>query len=433
MADYGLENGVTVLMLDCEGAEAIVMRHSPLAKIGMVVMEVLPVGLKGWVPADPHLLKEATSSATLAGLREARHLWIKWSRLFVNGGVVELPMPGLPFRSTEVVTFYQRHFTPWRHPAFGAAVNRSEVMFGRQVGAGRRLSQQGTMHSRQPRGRGRAVSSSSDDTFEGAFSHLARCTRWLVDIGCGFGVASEILLRERAPAQWTFETIAYPKTGMEGRANVERDYRERFAHIPGVGDVGGLCIVGVEGNPWFRERLQQREKELRARGHPTVFLAPTALAGHDGDATFTVDVQNAAVNYWGSSLAVGGMSNPNTRSGVNVTVPTLVLSTLFQRIGIPESAEVILHMNAEGGEFVAIRQAVADGSLCRLVDHLTLDLHYKYFACRQENGIRGRRCVHGRMGGMNDTFSPAQLEQWLRAPGCRMKTLKIWGQKQIQL
>ena len=257
------------------------------------------------------------------------------------------------------------------------------------------------------------------------FPHLTGCSKWLIDIGCGFGVATEILLRERAPAQWTFETASYPKNAV-GKLQMKKDYRERFAHI-GMGNVSGLCVLGLDGNPWFLERLRQREKELLLRGHPAVFFAPAALTGYDGKATFLIDDQTAGVNFWGSSL----FSNANTRSGRNVTVPALTLSTLFQEVGIREDAEVVLHMNAEGGEFTALPQAVADGSLCRFVDHLTIDLHYKYFACRPENGIRGRRCDPAKDASAKETFSPAELVQWVRAPGCHVKSLKIWGLEAI--
>jgi SAM-dependent methyltransferase len=258
-----------------------------------------------------------------------------------------------------------------------------------------------------------------------SFPHLTSCSKWLVDIGCGFGVATEVLLRERVPAQWTFETASYPKT-VAGKVQMKQDYRERFAHI-GIGDVSGLCVIGLDGNPWFQERLRQREKELLLRGHPAVFFAPAALTGYNGKATFLIDDANAGVNFWGSSL----FSNANTRSGRNVTVPALTLSTLFQEVGIREDSEVILHMNAEGGEFTAIPQAISDGSLCRFVDHLTIDLHYKYFACRPENGIRGRRCDPTKHASAHETFSPAELEQWVQAPGCHVKSLKVWGLEAI--
>ena len=116
-----------------------------------------------------------------------------------------------------------------------------------------------------------------------------------------------------------------------------------------------------------------------------------------------------------------------------MTVPALTLSTLLRKVGIREQSEVILHMNAEGGEFLTIPQAVADGSLCRLVDHLTMDLHYKYFACRADNGIRGRRCALDKKPRAHDTFSPSQLERWVRAPGCHIRTLKIWGLEAMAL
>ena len=46
-----------------------------------------------------------------------------------------------------------------------------------------------------------------------SFPHLRSCSKWLVDIGCGFGVATEVLLRERVPAQWTFETASGHRYG----------------------------------------------------------------------------------------------------------------------------------------------------------------------------------------------------------------------------
>lgn len=206
--------------------------------------------------------------------------------------------------------------------------------------------------------------------------------------------------------------------------NVEHDYRERFAHI-GVGNTTGMCVLGVDGNPWFQKRLRPREKELLERGHPAIFVAPLALTDHDGEVTFMIDDMNPAVNFWGSSL----VSNRNTQSGSKATVPALTLSTLFRRAGIREDVEIILHMNAEGGEFTAIPQAVADGTLCRFVDHLTIDLHYKNYACRAANGPRAqKRCVrHKRPSASNETFSPTELEQWVQAPGCRVQSLKIWG------
>ena len=60
-------------------------------------------------------------------------------------------------------------------------------------------------------------------------------------------------------------------------------------------------------------------------------------------------------------------------------MPSYSLKTILRRLGVSADDDVLMHVNAEGGEFLAIPPAIADGSLCRLVDHLTIDLHYTYF------------------------------------------------------
>ena len=85
---------------------------------------------------------------------------------------------------------------------------------------------------------------------------------------------------------------------------------------------------------------------------------------------------------------------------------------LFEIAGIEAADDVLLHFNAEGGEFLAIPPAVADGSLCHFVDHLSIDLHYTYF--------RGAKS--------KNVFSREQLARWVNSStACpHMKTLTVW-------
>lgn len=78
----------------------------------------------------------------------------------------------------------------------------------------------------------------------------------------------------------------------------------------------------------------------------------------------------------------------------------------------PQTGErdtVILHINAEGGEFVAIPPAIADGTLCKYSDYLTLDLHYTYF--------RGEKA--------KSVFRREQLSDWLNSDKCKTH-LRRW-------
>ena len=139
MADYGMHQGATVLMLDCEGAEAIVMENSPLSRFSMIVAEVIPKGLHGWIPEDPFLLTQMDVLAKRAGLHEAKKLWSKWNRIYLSENVVEQPFPDMRFKwENDLMPYVHAASTsPWRHPEYVAAVNRSKLMFGKHVGAGR--------------------------------------------------------------------------------------------------------------------------------------------------------------------------------------------------------------------------------------------------------------------------------------------------------
>ena len=242
-------------------------------------------------------------------------------------------------------------------------------------------------------------------------SHFERrCTRWLIDIGCGLGVASEILLRELPPANWTFSTASYPPND-EGAARVASDYATRFAPLRmELGNTRGLCIAGLDGNPAFSNKLKARAAELTARGHQTVFLVPTVIGASDGNMSFYVDEGTRKYNFWGSSL----FSNRWNRHGrgQKVTVPSYSLKTVFSGLDVRKKDTVILHMNAEGGEFLAIPPAIDDGSLCKYSDYLTLDLHYTYF-----RGAKAKRVL-----------SREQLALWLNTSVCKthLRSWVVW-------
>ena len=65
--EYGIHR-LNVFHLDCEGAEGIVMQHSPLHRIDMISAEVLPEGLShtSFVPKDRALTNQMDSIARVA-------------------------------------------------------------------------------------------------------------------------------------------------------------------------------------------------------------------------------------------------------------------------------------------------------------------------------------------------------------------------------
>ena len=192
---------------------------------------------------------------------------------------------------------------------------------------------------------------------------------------------------------------------------MKSDYNKRFAPLEmELGDTRGLCIAGLDGNPAFTERLKARTAELTARGHPTVFVVPSVIGGRDGNATLFVDEGSTQYNFWGSSL----FANRWNKHGHShkVTVPSYSLKSVFSGLGVRERDTVILHINAEGGEFVSIPPAIADGTLCKYSDYLTLDLHYTYF--------RGAKA--------KSVFRREQLGDWLNSAKCKthLRSWAVW-------
>jgi len=130
-----------------------------------------------------------------------------------------------------------------------------------------------------------------------------RCSRWLIDLGCGMEMAAEILLQERHPKHWTFKSDAVPTAQEKGAAWLTSQRRLRFARVLAAGfSTRGVCIAGLDGNPFFQEPLRKRAAEFAARGHPAVFVIPSVISAADGNATLMLDTKTVSKNFWGSSL-----------------------------------------------------------------------------------------------------------------------------------
>lgn len=65
-------------------------------------------------------------------------LWIKWGRVYVKDGMVEMPMPRLPWQDNQAISTYHKANFFGDKPENKAAVERSIKVFGKVVGAGRR-------------------------------------------------------------------------------------------------------------------------------------------------------------------------------------------------------------------------------------------------------------------------------------------------------
>jgi Methyltransferase FkbM domain len=146
------------------------------------------------------------------------------------------------------------------------------------------------------------------------------------------------------------------------------------------------CYYGIEGNPYFTERLQKLEDSVMAINPRPVqhahFFTESVGSGEDGMTKLYLDTVNVHRNFWGSSILKDHPDVIQSAKGKDVeslaapvmgyTLGTLMRMTL--KALDPKASEqdkkgshFILKMDIEGGEYPLIREAIVNGTLCEFV------------------------------------------------------------------
>lgn len=151
------------------------------------------------------------------------------------------------------------------------------------------------------------------------------------------------------------------------------------------------CYYGVEGNPFFTQRLQAIEDYVLAiRPRPVQhvhFLTESVGAGQDGPTKLFLDTVNTKENFWGSSIMEnhqdvlkssnldkekGGSGQKVAAKVMGYTIGTLMRKTLLAfKPGASQDEKkgnhLVLKVDIEGGEYPLLAQAGEDGTLCEFV------------------------------------------------------------------
>jgi hypothetical protein len=198
------------------------------------------------------------------------------------------------------------------------------------------------------------------------------CTKLYLDIGSNLGVQVRKL----------FEPKQYPE------AQIHAVFNEYFGN-PDIRNKrsaeSGICAIGFEANPAWKERLKSLEKTYQKHGWNAQFFVPRVVSDVDNEnITFYVD-NVPEHNDWGASISSGQASashaGSNHRSVSSqpyaVIVQTLDISKFIRSTVLPRVKQaVVAKIDIEGAEYIILPKMLKAGLLCKgKVDSAFIEWH----------------------------------------------------------
>ena len=200
------------------------------------------------------------------------------------------------------------------------------------------------------------------------------------------------------------EPARYPLSGA-GRS--ERQFRTAAqythevmqAHFGNHSPRCDVCAVGIEPNPMHAARLSKMEATLTAAGFGVVILRAAATDAYSV-ASMSKTTADVSHEHWAAHL-VALPEETKDRTGA-VMVRTVDLARLVQELdrrqrrAVAERGQLVMKIDIEGSEFVALPQMIMTGALCA-VDGIFLEWH----------------SANGKVPmGAGEGHSPASLARW---------------------
>ena len=196
------------------------------------------------------------------------------------------------------------------------------------------------------------------------------CVNVFVDAGANIGVHTRFL----------FEPAKYP------HSHFTKVFKRSFGSIASNGMAPLTCSLGFEPNPRHIERHKALERAYKQMGWRYSFF-PFALGVNTSeDLVFYENPrvgQGAQSEYWGFSTKQLHADQSEVR------VPSASFDTVLAQIGkrrLPGHADhhprVLVKMDIEGSEFAVVPQVMMSGSLCRVVDYISVEWHARFAPLR---------------------------------------------------
>ena len=196
-------------------------------------------------------------------------------------------------------------------------------------------------------------------------SLLLGCRRIFLDLGSNVGETLEALYTNSAAAA--------------SASGAARAFASFFGRVR-----DDVCTLAFEPSPLHARRLAALVSRLRTAGR-RIHLFHAAIADSNGVAPFFSD-GNGFRNEWAASLVRGsGGGGGGVSSVPQVRVPTVSFSWLLKK-QIPLAAArwtpsrsmasgVMVKMDIELEEYIALPPAISSGVLCGTVDALAIEVH----------------------------------------------------------
>ena len=209
-----------------------------------------------------------------------------------------------------------------------------------------------------------------DDLRERVRNATDGCVNVFVDAGANIGVHTRFL----------FEPAKYP------HSHFTKVFKRSFGSIASNGMAPLTCSLGFEPNPKHIKRHKALERAYKQMGWRYSFF-PFALGVNTSeDLVFYENPRasrGAQSEYWAFSTKQLHADQSEVR------VPSASFDTVLAQIGkrrLPGHADhhprVLVKMDIEGSEFAVVPQVMMSGSLCRVVDYISVEWHARFAPLR---------------------------------------------------
>lgn len=218
----------------------------------------------------------------------------------------------------------------------------------------------------------RTQPSHKEDTLEREFRN---CTKIFLDLGANRGTHIRKL----------FEPEKYP----------DAKYLQIFDRLFGPptfrqqpSKVTGLCAIGFEANPRWRDTFNSIERAYRDKGWHVIFYR-VAVSNRTGKAVFYKNDFNGSNSGWGFSRHRHNRERGRQywmQGAPPVLVPIRDFGVFLQQLNATApSGTRLMKMDIEGSEYDVMLELLENGQLCKhTLDMITIEWHPWLFRDRRE-------------------------------------------------
>ena len=252
----------------------------------------------------------------------------------------------------------------------------------------------------------------SDDLRERVRKATDGCVNVFVDAGANIGVHTRFL----------FEPAKYPDSSFT------KVFNRSFGSIASNGMAPLTCSLGFEPNPKHIKRHKALERAYKQMGWRYSFF-PFALGVNTSEDLVFYENPRAAggaqSEYWGFGTKQRHADQSEVR------VPSASFDAVLAQIGkrrLPAHTDhhprVLVKMDIEGSEFAVVPQVMMSGSLCRVVDYISVEWHARFAPLRLHPK---QRLDLGTQGGATSVTSllQAAMADGGRAAGCLTDVFEV--------